>query len=392
MKKLVLSMLAGMMVLGAMAQEGIFTVRGTFDWEKDTVSFVLVNPVMDMKVKKAKHAITGEMIEQSFDFKRINKSLKFYGIEHPEDALMLYVVFKNGNKTYMTVPAIAGETVEFYREGEPVTRFRGSQFYIDYNEAEQSIEAPLIELMNCLSEIWDKQKKGAPQKEIDKLSKEYEKKYDVYYSALTDYVKAHPDQDASAALIATIGETYTTTTVEDIEAAAALLTERARNSKAAGLYKVVLEPAKKKKEETDRQQGLVGNMAPDFTLNDINGNPLALSSLRGKWVIIDFWGSWCVWCIKGMPQMKEYYAKYRDKVEILGVDCNDTEEKWKEAVDKHELPWLHVYCAKTGDNPVALYTVTGFPTKVVIDPEGKVAKIISGEDPSFYEYLDEVLK
>ena len=60
---------------------------------------------------------------------------------------------------------------------------------------------------------------------------------------------------------------------------------------------------------TQQQQNAEG-MAPDFTLNDINGKPLALSSLRGKYVVIDFWGSWCGWCIKGIPKMKEYYAKY----------------------------------------------------------------------------------
>ena len=47
-----------------------------------------------------------------------------------------------------------------------------------------------------------------------------------------------------------------------------------------------------------------GPEAPDFTLNDINGKPLTLSSLRGKYVVLDFWGSWCIWCIKGMPKMK----------------------------------------------------------------------------------------
>ena len=136
-------------------------------------------------------------------------------------------------------------------------------------------------------------------------------------------------------------------------------------------------------------------MAPDFTLMDINGKPLSLSSLRGKWVVLDFWGSWCVWCIKGMPKMKEYYAKYQDKLEILGVDCNDPVDKWKEAVAKHELPWQHVYWDKDDencDNPLELYHVDGFPTKIVIDPEGKVAKVVVGESPTFYEFLDEVLK
>ena len=76
----------------------------------------------------------------------------------------------------------------------------------------------------------------------------------------------------------------------------------------------------KEAEERAAKQQATGVEAPDFTLNDINGKPLSLSSLRGKHVVLDFWGSWCGWCIKGMPQMKEYYAKYKDKLEILGID------------------------------------------------------------------------
>lgn len=79
-------------------------------------------------------------------------------------------------------------------------------------------------------------------------------------------------------------------------------------------------------------------VAPDFTLDDLKGKPLQLSSLRGKYVVLDFWGSWCIWCIRGIPKMKEYYAKYEGKFEILGVDCNDSPEKWKAAVEEHALP------------------------------------------------------
>ena len=228
----------------------------------------------------------------------------------------------------------------------------------------------------------------------EKVEKEYEERMPVlaknFSDAVMNYVKAHPDQDASAALIALLEDD-----TESIEAAAALLTERARGSVAANLYKGLLAAAQKEREEEARMEGLADSPAPDFTLNDINGKPLALSSLRGKWVIIDFWGSWCKWCIKGIPDMKEYYAKYSDKLEILGVDCNDTVEKWKAAVEEYELPWLHVYWDKNdknSDNPLELYVVRGFPTKVIIDPEVKIAKIIVGEDPAFYEFLDEVLK
>ena len=134
-----------------------------------------------------------------------------------------------------------------------------------------------------------------------------------------------------------------------------------------------------------------GAEAPDFTLNDINGKPLTLSSLRGKYVILDFWGSWCGWCIKGIPQMKEYYQKYAGKFEILGIDCNDPEEKWKAAVEKYELPWLHVY--NTRDSKVLEhYQIEGFPTKIIVGPDGKIVKTIIGEDPAFYTFLDELFR
>ena len=131
--------------------------------------------------------------------------------------------------------------------------------------------------------------------------------------------------------------------------------------------------------------------APDFTLNDINGQPLKLSSLRGKYVILDFWGSWCGWCIKGFPKMKEYYQKYAGKFEILGIDCNDSEEKWKAAVAKYELPWLHVY---NTDNSGVLeqYAIQGFPTKIIVGPDGKIMHTIIGEDPAFYTLLDKLFQ
>ena len=132
-------------------------------------------------------------------------------------------------------------------------------------------------------------------------------------------------------------------------------------------------------------------LAPDFTLNDIQGKPLTLSSLRGKYVILDFWGSWCPWCIKGFPQMKEYYKKYEGKFEILGIDCNDPEEKWKAAVEQHELPWLQVYCPRSS-KLLEEYSIQGFPTKIVIGPEGQIVKTIIGEDPAFYTFLDELFK
>jgi len=154
--------------------------------------------------------------------------------------------------------------------------------------------------------------------------------------------------------------------------------------------KLIAKQEEAERKEQERLDALKGKAAPDFTLNDIDGNPLALSSLRGKYVILDFWGSWCGWCIKGIPDMKKYYEKYAGKFEILGVDCNDTEDAWKKAVAKYELPWKHVYNPRTS-TLLQDYNVTGFPTKIIIDPEGNFNKVIVGEDPAFYTYLDELL-
>ena len=147
--------------------------------------------------------------------------------------------------------------------------------------------------------------------------------------------------------------------------------------------------------ETEQVEAVAadGELAPDFELPDLQGNPLKLSSLRGKYVVLDFWGSWCIWCIRGIPSMKEAYAKHKDKMEILGIDCRDSEAKWKAAVEEHQLPWLQVRCDDQQLPTLGRqYSLEGFPTKVVIDPEGKIVKVIVGEDPAFYTFLDELLK
>ena len=135
-----------------------------------------------------------------------------------------------------------------------------------------------------------------------------------------------------------------------------------------------------------------GAVVEDFTLKDIQGNDFSLSSLKGKYVVLDFWGSWCPWCIKGMPKMKEYYQKYQGKLEIVGVDCRDTDEKWKAAVEKHQLPWIQVYNPQDEGDITKRLAILGYPTKIIVGPDGKIVKTILGEDPAFYTLLDELMK
>ncbi len=145
--------------------------------------------------------------------------------------------------------------------------------------------------------------------------------------------------------------------------------------------------AEKKQKEMEENHVL----APDFTLEDLQGGQFTLSSIRGKWVVIDFWGSWCGWCIKGFPALKEAYKKYDGKLEVVGVDCGDTPEAWKAAVAKFSLPWINVYNPKSETSVDKVYGIQGFPTKVIVDPEGRIARIVTGEDPQFYTILENLI-
>lgn len=121
-----------------------------------------------------------------------------------------------------------------------------------------------------------------------------------------------------------------------------------------------------------------GVPAPQFTLTGIDGKEVNLSDYKGKWIVLDFWGSWCGWCIKDIPEMKKAYEKYRGKVEFIGINCNEGREPWLEAVKQHKLPWVNVINKNNMEDDVALkYAVEGYPTKIIIDPEQNIYKIVS---------------
>ena len=260
----------------------------------------------------------------------------------------------------------------------------GSDFYTAYNKLDEEMKPLNDSIKSIINRAMQMQQEGGAQDSIMKVVAPLEELEKRAASRCLEYIRQHPDEDLSVFLAWRTGEKQ--------EEALELLGDKAKNGKLAAMYQFLDKIIKEEQEKAKAKENVSeGKPAPDFTLKDLQGKDLTLSSLRGKYVVLDFWGSWCGWCIKGIPEMKKYYAKYKDKMEILGIDCRDTEEKWKEAVEKHELPWLHV---RNEGNPdvSTLYAIEGYPTKIVIDPEGKIAKIVVGEDPAFYEYLDELFK
>lgn len=281
----------------------------------------------------------------------------------------------------VAVVAYPGETTEVSGSMEDY-RTAGNTFQ-QALQAVNDLCKPYRQQMDSISALMvSKQQAGAP---MDTIRTIYEQAYsplrDKMEQVQADYARQHPDEDIAVYLTAQLGR-------EQGEALLPLLGDNAKQGAMSSLYQALIEAVNKQKAREEAQKSVVeGSQAPDFTLKDLKGNDLALSSLRGKYVVLDFWGSWCGWCIKGIPDMKKYYDKYKDRMEILGIDCRDTEQKWRDAVEKHQLPWLHVRNAGEPDVSV-MYGIQGYPTKIVVDPEGKITKIVIGEDPAFYEYLD----
>lgn len=126
----------------------------------------------------------------------------------------------------------------------------------------------------------------------------------------------------------------------------------------------------------------VGQPAPLFTQKDVNGKPLSLASLKGKWVLVDFWASWCGPCRAENPFVVEAYKTYKDKnFEILGVSLDHDREAWLKAIEEDKLPWLHVSDLKGWQNEVAVqYYIGAVPQNFLLNQDGViVARNLRGE-------------
>jgi len=147
------------------------------------------------------------------------------------------------------------------------------------------------------------------------------------------------------------------------------------------------------KKINDSKVGGIGSVALDFIQNDTANHPVKLSSFKGKYVLVDFWASWCRPCRMENPNVVAAFQQYKDKnFTVLGVSLDQQKDSWVQAIAADNLTWTHVSDLKYWNNAVAqLYHIESIPQNMLIDPTGKIiARNLRGED--LQAKLKELLK
>jgi len=335
MKKIFISMALMVVSLTTFAKDN-FKMTGRIDGAgNDTlcIDYIILQP----KKKIITHKVAVKNGEFSFSAKlREGYSGTMFLKSNPQEAIITYFVPDE-------------EAVFYGKLNEEEENWSGTAFYQQYGII-IDIQRPFnIEFAAARTETDSIRK--LKNRDINSRS------HPIYMK----YIEEHPNEDATATLVLYVDYDKVLTAISKLTPEVRKGRMKTELDKIEEMFTQVMKGvAARKAVKSDTVT--IGGQVPELGLKDLQGNVLELKSLRGKYVVLDFWGSWCTWCIKGFPKLKEYYSKYRDRL------------------------WLHV---RSEDGIVEQkFRVKGYPYKMLISPEGKVLKAYLGETEEFYQHLD----
>lgn len=249
-------------------------------------------------------------------------------------------------------------------------------------------QTDLVAVNTALSELEDRTSVLDDEKDaalLDSLDRVYDQLLEKKNQLQFEIIKRQPNTILAGYLSQSLN-------VKEGVEAMSILSDDVKNGLMSECIKSVAEEYKRDLSiEQAKERMTAGAIAPQFSLKDLEGKVRTSNDFKGKYMVLDFWGTWCGWCIAGIPEMKNYYKKYKNQIEFVSICTNDTDEKWRKAVDKYKLPWVNLFAPE--DSDILLnFAVSCFPTKIIIDAEGKIVEVFEGESEEFYNKLDELFQ